>query len=349
MVFCTLFDSNYLDKGLALYRSMERNITKYKLYIFAFDNVCFDILSKMHLKNVILVLVNDIMNDLVKKIRKERTRAEFCWTCTPLVIEYVLRNYKEKMCTYVDADIYFFSNPRNAIQEVIYSRKSVGLVAHRFEKNAEYGKLVYKVGKYCIQFNTFLNNKEGLQVLEEWKQDCLNWCYCRYEDGRYGDQKYPDKWKMKYFCVHEIQDPGVGVAPWNLHLYSLVERKGEKIWVEYKGRKAPLCFYHFEGIEYLEHAYVFLNVWNTRVSGTHRKIKLLYGEYFKEIGYIRKFLAQSFGVQFNHLLVKKGEYFQKKYSLKKCIKCGWYEGIEEWLEYRKHNIVKVTKFFGKNR
>ena len=33
MIFCTLFDSNYLDKGLALYESMKTNLAEFTLYI----------------------------------------------------------------------------------------------------------------------------------------------------------------------------------------------------------------------------------------------------------------------------------------------------------------------------
>ena len=37
LIFCTLFDSNYLDKGLALYHSMRKYIGNFTLYIFTFD------------------------------------------------------------------------------------------------------------------------------------------------------------------------------------------------------------------------------------------------------------------------------------------------------------------------
>ena len=88
-VFCTLFDSNYLDKGLALYWSMRKHIADFKLYIFAFDDKCYEVLSDLNLENVIVIPVGDIMTAELQKLQTERTRAEFCWTCTPVVIEYV--------------------------------------------------------------------------------------------------------------------------------------------------------------------------------------------------------------------------------------------------------------------
>ena len=102
----------------------------------------------------------------MRQIRTERTRAEFCWTCTPLVIEHVLMKYAEKVCTYIDADIYFFASPEEMIQKIIDSGCSVGLVEHRVIRGYEYGRHIFQVGRYCIQFIAFLNNKESMQVLE---------------------------------------------------------------------------------------------------------------------------------------------------------------------------------------
>lgn len=37
MNFCTLFDSYYIHKGIALYLSLERVCDDFKLYVMAFD------------------------------------------------------------------------------------------------------------------------------------------------------------------------------------------------------------------------------------------------------------------------------------------------------------------------
>ena len=342
MIFCTIFDSNYLDKGLALYQSMRKHIDCFKLYIFAFDDKCYDVLSDMQLENVIPVALKDIMNDRLEQIRKERTNAEFCWTCSSIVIEYVLETYREAVCTYIDADIYFFSSPINTIQEIIDDDCSVGLVAHRFERNCDYGNQVFNVGKYCIQFNTFFNNEEGLLVLRNWKEDCLNWCYCKYEDERFGDQKYPDKWKMKYSGVHESGDLGAGVAPWNLHLYNYLGRENGKIFMEYRGRRFPLVFYHFEGMKYLDDNKVYLNVWKTDKVGTGRKVKVLYKEYVKSISSIRKNLYESYNITFSHMLNNQSIYRGKNNSLEQfCRRDGIINGFIGWLGYWKNNFISV--------
>ena len=55
LTFCTLFDSNYLDKGLALYASMKKCMENFKLYILAMDEKCCEILSNMKLLNVVVI------------------------------------------------------------------------------------------------------------------------------------------------------------------------------------------------------------------------------------------------------------------------------------------------------
>ena len=45
--FCTLFDSYYLDKGIALYKSLERVSNDFMLFIFCFDERSYDILNDL--------------------------------------------------------------------------------------------------------------------------------------------------------------------------------------------------------------------------------------------------------------------------------------------------------------
>lgn len=344
MVFCTLFDSNYLDRGLALYWSMRKHISIFKLYIFAFDDRCFHVLSDMELENVVLLSVEDIMTSTLREKQEERSRAEFCWTCTPLIIEHVLLKYGEKACTYIDADIYFFSSPLCVVQEVIDSGCSVGLVGHRFERNSEYGSHVFSVGKYCIQFNTFLNDETGIQVLKDWKRDCLEWCYARYEDGKFGDQKYPDKWKLKYSDVHESQNVGAGIAPWNLHLYSYHYKKRNKIWFEYQGLPFQIIFYHFEGMKYLSNDKAYLNIWQPSGWGMGRKIRVLYGEYLKVIALSRKLLAKKHDITFERMISDKDAFIGRKYSLKQfCKTDGLIDGVNKWAGYRRNNIHPMER------
>ncbi len=341
LIFCTLFDSNYLDKGLALYHSMRKYIGNFTLYIFTFDDKCYEILSDMRLLNVILVPLSDIMDDCLQKIKRERTRAEFCWTCTPVIIDYVFVRFHEKVCTYIDADIYFFANPANAIMEIKERGCSVGVAPHHFERNYLHVSYMFNNGKYCIQFNTFYNDCESLTVLRDWKNDCLNWCFSRYEDGKFGDQKYPDTWKMKYSCVYETEDLGIGVAPWNLHLYSCEGKRDGKIPMSCRGKAFSLIFYHFEGMRYLNNGKLFLNLWECSHPGTSRKVRLIYGEYFHVLRFVRRKLKKQYGLTFEHMRVDTKLFLKNNYSLKNyCRDRGLAGGLKAWVSFRMNGLAK---------
>ena len=340
-IFCTLFDSNYLDKGLALYWSMRKRIADFKLYIFAFDDKCYEVLSDMQLEKVIVIPVKDIMTATLERLQAERTRAEFCWTCTPVVIEYVLVNYQEEICTYIDADIYFFADPTGVIQEIADAKCSIGLVRHGFERDYTYGEHIFQWGKYCIEFTTFFNNTEGLQVLREWKKDCLNWCYGRCEEGKYGDQKYPDQWRLKYACVHESANLGAGVAPWNLHLYTFIGKRNDSIWLQYKDRMFELIFYHFEAMKYLNNDSIYLSLWDPCGAGMRDKVRLIYGEYLRKIDSIRKFLADEYDITFGHMIVDKKTVIGGKGLLKQCLVThGLLDGLKKWAGYSGNGYTK---------
>lgn len=347
LVFCTLFDSNYLDKGLALYRSMIKNIRHFRLYIFAFDQACYRVLKGMALKNVIVVPVADIMDEQLENIRWQRSKGEFCWTCTPIVIEYVLMEYGEQICTYIDADCYFFADPKPLIEEIMHDGCSVGIVGHRFERNWDYFLYMFKNGKYCVEFNTFVRDEQGLLVLKDWKKECLEWCYHRHEDGRLGDQKYLDKWMWKYSRVHEQKHLGGGVAPWNLHLYGWQGSDGESVWLkDKKGNKIQLIFYHFEGMKYLHGNKVYLNLWNVETKDTHKKVNIIYGEYFREIRKVRDILKKKHGIGFEHMIMPDEKSFLERFSCgRMCSENGLLGGMSKWNANKKNNFVSLKKFY----
>ena len=118
ITFCTLFDSYYLDKGLALYHSLEECAREFKLYIFCFDDKSFQVLKSMEMKHAVLTHHSEIEDEELLKLKQERSKAEYCWTCTPVIIEYVLKHYKEPACTYIDADLFFFQDPAILFDEI---------------------------------------------------------------------------------------------------------------------------------------------------------------------------------------------------------------------------------------
>ena len=216
--FCTLFDSNYLSRGIAMYESLKRHCTNFHLYIITFDDKAYSILNKLALENITVVSLKEFENEKLLAVKPTRSRAEYCWTCTPSTILYIFDTYKVENCTYIDADLYFYSSPQVLFDEM--DNKSVLITQHRFTPKYDRSKIA---GKYCVQFMTFKNNTDGLKVLNWWVDACIEWCYDKYEDGKFGDQKYLDDWTIRFKgIVHDLKHLGGGMAPWNIDRKSVV-------------------------------------------------------------------------------------------------------------------------------
>lgn len=255
LIFCTLFDSNYLDKGLVLYHSMQKCMNDFKLYVFAFDERCEDILRAENLDHMIVVGMKEFESKELLEVKSQRTRAEYCWTCSPWVIKYVIEHFGEGICTYIDADMMFFSSPQCVFDDMRSQHCSSIIVPHRFENEQEEKKAYDTVGAYCVEFNTFVNDKNGMEALNWWADQCLKWCYYAVPGTTewYGDQKYlnvfPQKFQGVYICNHW----GVGAAPWNVALLEKTDKSGEVPYVFVKQTKeeVPIIIYHYENVSFL--------------------------------------------------------------------------------------------------
>ena len=109
--YCTLFDSNYLTRGLAMYESLKKYNDNFHLYIFAFDDRSYTLLEKLDLKSTTIISLKEFEDERLLAIKSDRTAGEYCWTCTPSIIKYSIEEYNLDNCTYLDADLYFFNNP----------------------------------------------------------------------------------------------------------------------------------------------------------------------------------------------------------------------------------------------
>ena len=90
--FCTLFDKNYLHKGLALYESLISNCDEFILWILCMDDITYSILEKMQLSNVKLIHLDEFEDEVLLSVKRKRSIGEYCWTCTPSIISYVIKN-----------------------------------------------------------------------------------------------------------------------------------------------------------------------------------------------------------------------------------------------------------------
>ena len=285
--FCTLFDSAYLSRGLVLYDSLKKYSPDFHLYIFAFDDLCYNILVSLSLENATIISLKMLENNDLLEAKKSRTKAEYCWTCTSSAIDYVLTNYNVPACTYIDADLCFFNSP-SVLCEELNDEKSVLITEHRYSKIAGlYEKR--RAGRFCVQFITFVDNPESRMVLSDWKNKCIKWCYNRYEDGKFGDQKYLDEWPGKYKNIQIMRHLGGGVAPWNVGQYKIFMEDNSLYGIEKATkRKFDLIFFHFHFVRFHEEGHVDLG-WNY-ISQSIKEI--IYYPYILKIVETEKLLSK---------------------------------------------------------
>ena len=225
--FCTLFDRNYLFKGLALHESLQRHVADFTLWVLCMDDVVYEVLEKMRLPQLELLSLAQFEDEDLLRAKGTRTQVEYCWTCTPSLPLFLLDHVPGiESITYLDADLYFFSEPTGVNREM--AAGSIGIVEHRLSK--EYESFAENVGIYNVALMVFKNDRYARECLTWWRDRCNEWCYSRAEDGKYGDQKYLDDWPQRFERVVVLQDVGVGLAPWNVrsHKHCREKRAGAR-------------------------------------------------------------------------------------------------------------------------
>jgi hypothetical protein len=215
--YVTLFDSLFLPQGIALHISMERHIKEYTLWILCVDDEAYDVLNKIKLPNSRLLQLSSLETVELLRVKPTRSKGEYCWTLTPFAPMFVFQtDASVDRVTYLDADLWFRMHPKPIFDEFDDSAKDVLITEHAYAPEYDQSEIS---GKYCVQFIIF-TRKGGEAVREWWGSQCIEWCYARPEDGKFGDQKYLDDWPERFAShVHVLQDKERALAPWNANRF----------------------------------------------------------------------------------------------------------------------------------
>lgn len=234
--FVTLFDSGFLPIGLTLYHSLAQQATPFKLWVICMDEAVERQLRMLDCPDLQIIPLRELETAELLAVKPTRDRAEYCWTLTPFSPQAVFdRDDSVRRVTYVDADVFFFNDPQILLQELVDSGKHVLITEHAYAP--EYDHTVAS-GRFCVQFVTFDRSPDARRVMHWWQQRCLEWCYRRAEDGKFGDQKYLDHWPSLFGPdVHILQATNQTLAPWNVRYVAKLAA----------GEIDPVM-YHFHGL-----------------------------------------------------------------------------------------------------
>ncbi len=238
-----------------MYESLLKHSKDFHLYVFAFDDKSYAFLSDRKYKCMTVISLKEFEDADLLRVKHTRTAAEYCWTSTSSTILYSIKTFNLDNCTYLDADMQFFADPKVLFEEM--GKKSVLITAHRYTPEYDQSEVS---GKYCVQFVSFKNDDRGIKVLQWWRDACIKWCYARVEDGKFGDQKYLDEWTSRFEGVHELQHLGGGLAPWNVQQY-IFKQEGDVIKGIEKssGKQFQPIFFHFHGLKFFKGEIVLLS------------------------------------------------------------------------------------------
>ena len=202
--FCTYFDSNFLVKGLTLYRSLIQYLHEpFTLSVLCLDDLTHRTLTKLSLPGLQPISLAEFeAGDVdLAKAKQNRSRVEYFFTCTPSLPLFLFRrNPDAEIVTYLDADLFFFSSPEPVFKE--FGQGSTLIVAHGY---AEHDRHLEQFGIYNVGLLSFRNDANARECLEWWRMRCLEWCYDRVEDGRFADQKYLDDWPQRFVARNSMR------------------------------------------------------------------------------------------------------------------------------------------------
>jgi hypothetical protein len=248
--YVTLFDSLFLPQGLALRSSLERHAGPYTLWVLCVDDAAFEVLQKLALPNLRPLSIEQVLTDELRRIKPSRTRAEWCWTLTPFTPKFVFdADPTAQRVTYLDADVWLTQDPRPVFDEFEASGKAVLITEHAYAPDHDQS---HTSGRFCVQFMVFARDRSE-SVRAWWADRCIEWCYARQEDGKFGDQKYLDDWPLRFAeYVHVLRNLSLLQAPWNATRFA----PGDAV------------AYHFHGLRTLRGGQVLLTTVDYRLPQT---------------------------------------------------------------------------------
>lgn len=240
--FTTFFDENYLSRGLVLIESLQKQSEGFELYLLCLDTVTFGYFEANKLKypqvKTVLLSAIEKEDEELLACKTNRSTIEYYFTLSPCLPLYILKKYNLPHICSLDADIKFYASPQTLFDYLI--DYSIIITPHKFSK--EIGHLL-KYGKNNVSFQIFKNDVHGLDCLELWRKQCVNWCgdFLDEENDRFADQKYLDNWESLFLNkVKVLNDSVSGLASWNLNNYNITVRNNE-----FYSNNDRIIFYHF--------------------------------------------------------------------------------------------------------
>lgn len=290
--FCTYFDHNYLTRGLACYYSLLKHSPSAHFFILCLDEQCLEALRKLNLPQASIIGRGELEAAFPQLLAAKPTRSilEYYLSMTPFLPLHVLRQHPEiELLTYIDADLFFFQSPEPLFTQL--GNGSISIIQHNFVPHLAHFN---KYGIYNVGWVSFRHDANALACLQWWADRCVEWCYIRYEAGKFADQRYLDSWPHQFKGVVVLNHKGANLAPWNVGRYTVRSEHGQT-----KVDDAPLIFYHFHGLKHLAGHYYHHGLTDYGYQPSGAFMQAIYSPYFAA-------LAEAVQIALDHQVTPVG-------------------------------------------
>jgi len=298
MTICTLFDFNYMDKGLVMIESLLKYNTNLKIHVLCLDQESFQICNKI--KEIKTYLLDDLEkeDENLLKIKNRNIKEElgdwydlgdhayYCYSLTPYFTNYILEKHSEEAVLYCDSDLVFYESLEILKKEI--KEKDCGLVTHK--NQSSFYNHESRTGNYNVGIIYFKKSNPGITISRFWKDLMFN-CKNQFakSHGTCGDQKYLELFEP-IFGKDKIQviegEIGHG-APWNFENFNFLDKRN--VIYKFNNAKQRILFNHFS------HFNIKNNKWYSGYKDEwHNPERLntyiynIYEDYYNKIIEIRK-------------------------------------------------------------
>ncbi|CAN5918354.1 hypothetical protein BH11PSE3_BH11PSE3_24040 [soil metagenome] len=245
--YCTYFDHRFLDRGLAMIRSLRRVEPDCRISVLCLTPACERVLSGLGEPGVTLTSLASFERDNpdLLAIKESRCLRDYYFTLSGCVVAAALEAAgPDEIVTYLDADLFFYASPVPLFESM--AGASVGLIGHRFHW---WAKRLEKYGRFNVGWVSFRADATGQEAAQWWRSRCIEWCYGFVDGDRFADQKYLEHMAANFPKVVEIRHPGANLGPWNICRHTIAPRADGGFTVD---ANVPLIFFHFSGLREVE-------------------------------------------------------------------------------------------------
>lgn len=248
--YCSTFSKDYAYKGLLLYNSIEQHDSDFHFFMICLHDEAKNLFEKMNLSHATIISLEEIEKEdrELLSVKSSRNDKEYIWTAKASVCLYLFNHFKEiNHIVWLDGDTFFLSNPEPIFTE--WGDYSVTLTAEKWlEEHSILGEMN---GIYNTGFMGFKRDEYSMGCLYWFREKLIEWCFDRWEKGRWSDQVYANDWPDRFQNVGIIENVGVNLTPYIIN-YRLIDRPVIKTEKDIFINNEKVIFFHFYGFKYYD-------------------------------------------------------------------------------------------------